>query len=107
MDKGDTVAGLSVRVGNLEQKLDSQGQKLDQVLTFMAEQRAQQPTGWDKILSVVKDGLVLLGLIVSGIIYVASNHNAGSISVMAYRLEQLAKVVDGAPPSPWRVEVRR
>lgn len=87
------AATTEARLNNVERTLDNHGQKLDRIVSAVTTANAKsfEPAA---ILSFVKDAAILIGLIVGGIIYVATNISATSIALLDARLERIESTVN-------------
>lgn len=76
----------------VDQKIDAIGNKLDKVANALAA----RPPSLDvrDLLSYIRDGAVILGLVVSGIVYVASGHYQPDIVLMKDQIARIEKTIE-------------
>lgn len=78
------VSQQSELLGGLTKKIDGIAEAFHQVRHTSVSEVSQ-------ILQVIVYCTVIVGSVVTGIVYVASNSNAGDVAVARYRLEQVER----------------
>jgi hypothetical protein len=89
---------LSSEVGGMKVSLEAQslslrdhGNTLNQIRDHLTRASANKPVDFSTMLSYARDSFILMGLIVSGIIYIAGTNVATEIALMKAKDDSLAK----------------
>lgn len=89
MDMEQRVVLLEQSTKRFERALEEQGVKLDRLIQIITRHEAAPQFDPFKILSFIVQATVLFSLVVGGIVYVASNVNAGRIAVLEDRVNMI------------------
>jgi hypothetical protein len=83
------VVILEQSTARFERALEEQGLKLDRLIQIITRHEAAPQFDPFKILSFIVQATALFSLVVGGIVYVASNVNAGRIAVLEDRVNMV------------------
>ena len=95
------VAEMRGRLSGVEDKLEDVSSGVKQLLSRDATREASQPMPLKDLVQLFMHGLIIAGMAISGVIYVAGGYYSADIALLKYRVSQLN------PPSTWSTEVRR
>ena len=108
-DQGARLTRAEAEIRELRKGQEIIFSKLDGITAALHELRGASGPSWRDMLSVIKDGAILFGLVVGGILYLAASTNNSGMSELQTRLTRLETILSmaarpRAAPGAWMPE---